>query len=93
VQKTKKRERIGPIKKLVKNELQEARQQCPNSFLMESFMLGAWLIWKQRNDYIFNQRPQPLGIGNRGFFKKPPSRLIECSPTSKLIFSLLDLYR
>jgi hypothetical protein len=32
----------------------KARQQHPTSFFMEIIMLGAWLIWKQRNDYIFN---------------------------------------
>jgi hypothetical protein len=31
------------------------KQQFNSEFFMETFMLGAWLIWKQRNDTIFNK--------------------------------------
>jgi hypothetical protein len=34
----------------------EARQQWSNPFFMEFVMLGAWLIWKQRNGLIFNNK-------------------------------------
>jgi hypothetical protein len=38
--------------------MERARQQHTTAFFMEIFILGAWLIWKQRNDHIFNrQRP------------------------------------
>jgi hypothetical protein len=34
----------------------EARQQWSNPFFMEFVMLGSWLIWKQRNGLIFNNK-------------------------------------
>jgi hypothetical protein len=38
--------------------MERARQQHTTAFFMEIFILGAWLIWKQRNNHIFNrQRP------------------------------------
>jgi hypothetical protein len=35
--------------------MQHAKQQFACNFFMDIFMLGAWLIWKQRNDVIFNR--------------------------------------
>jgi hypothetical protein len=33
----------------------EARDQFNSNLFMEVFIITAWLIWKQRNDYIFNR--------------------------------------
>jgi hypothetical protein len=32
-----------------------AREQFGSNFFMEIFMIAAWLIWKQRNDLVFNR--------------------------------------
>jgi hypothetical protein len=38
--------------------MERASQQHTTAFFMKIFILGAWLIWKQRNDHSFNrQRP------------------------------------
>jgi hypothetical protein len=34
--------------------MEKAKSLWPHAFFMECFILGAWLIWKQRNDAIFN---------------------------------------
>lgn len=34
------------------------KMNFPNSFYMETFIIGAWQIWKQRNNLIF-ERNQP----------------------------------
>jgi hypothetical protein len=35
--------------------MEEANAQFHNKFFMDIFIIGAWLIWKQRNDWIFNR--------------------------------------
>jgi hypothetical protein len=37
--------------------MEYAKEQFAGDFFMDIFMLGAWLIWKQRNDVNFNRRP------------------------------------
>jgi hypothetical protein len=34
---------------------------------MEMFMIVAWIIWKERNDYIFNQKPPSLATWKASF--------------------------
>jgi hypothetical protein len=34
--------------------MDRAKQQSNTTFFMEISMVGAWIIWKQRNDCIFN---------------------------------------
>jgi hypothetical protein len=29
-------------------------------FFMEVFMIGAWIIWKERNNFIFSHKPPSL---------------------------------
>jgi hypothetical protein len=42
--------------------MDEAKSQFTNSFFMEVFIIAAWLIWKQRNNLIFNKvRPSFSG--------------------------------
>lgn len=48
----------------------KARQQHPTPFFMEIFMLGAWLIRKQRNDYIFNWGRPSLQSWKLGFLQE-----------------------
>jgi hypothetical protein len=49
--------------------MEEAKQQCNNDFFMEIFIIGAWLIWKQRNDFIFNRGRTSFLSWKLGFIK------------------------
>jgi hypothetical protein len=50
--------------------MEEARAQFHNKFFMDIFIIGAWLIWKQRNDWIFIRvRPSFQGW-KLGFIKE-----------------------
>jgi hypothetical protein len=35
--------------------MEDARHKFHNDLFMETFLIGAWLIWKQRNAFIFNR--------------------------------------
>jgi hypothetical protein len=35
--------------------MEEASAQFHNKSFMDIFIIGTWLIWKQRNDWIFNR--------------------------------------
>jgi hypothetical protein len=35
--------------------MEKAKQQFNSNFFIETFMLGAWLIWKQKNNTIFKR--------------------------------------
>jgi hypothetical protein len=35
--------------------MEETRHTCNNDFFMEIFIVGAWQIWKERNNLIFNR--------------------------------------
>jgi hypothetical protein len=65
-----------------------------NDFFMETFLIGAWLIWKQRNGLIFN-RGKPSFLGWKlGFIKEvvlQSHRIREDKKSSFLSF--LQLYR
>jgi hypothetical protein len=37
------------------NMMDEAKSQFTHKFFMEVFIIATWLIWKQRNNFIFNK--------------------------------------
>jgi hypothetical protein len=37
-----------------------AKMEFAYAFFMEVFMIGAWIIWKKRNDFIFSHKPPCL---------------------------------
>jgi hypothetical protein len=47
--------------------MKKEKLQWPHAFFMEIFILGAWLIWKQRNDAIFNRRRPSFQNWKHGF--------------------------
>jgi hypothetical protein len=62
----------------------QARQQWSNPFFIEFFLLGAWLIWKQRNDLLSSITSVHLWqVGKEGFFRRLPFRLtVSCLTSS-----------
>jgi hypothetical protein len=37
-----------------------AKRDFQQPFFMEIFMIGAWCLWKERNNLIFNNKPPRL---------------------------------
>jgi hypothetical protein len=50
--------------------MEEAKDRCQNGLFMEIFMLGCWLIWKQRNGFIFNRGPPSHQSWKAGFLEE-----------------------
>jgi hypothetical protein len=46
--------------------MQQAKTQSQNPFFMEFFIIAAWQIWKQRNNFIFD-RGRPSSVKKLGF--------------------------
>jgi hypothetical protein len=58
---------------------------------MDIFIIGAWLIWKQRNDWIFN-RARP-SFPKLGFIKEVHLQVVRMSDNKNLaIQGLVQLY-
>jgi hypothetical protein len=66
--------------------MMQSKQQYKNPFFMEIFIIAAWHIWKQRNNFIFDRgRPSsPLGNAMRLDFK-----LLECLKTGAMFSSFV----
>jgi hypothetical protein len=47
--------------------MEEAKRECRHGFFMEVFLIGCWLIWKQRNAFIFNRGPPSFQSWKAGF--------------------------
>jgi hypothetical protein len=44
-----------------------ARRLFTLPFFMDIFLIAAWCLWKERNDYIFNNAPPSLATWKRSF--------------------------
>jgi hypothetical protein len=66
---------------------QRAKQQFGGAFFMEIFMLGSWLIWKQRNDVILNRGGATFTGGSEDSLMKLP-----CKPTASIQNCLFYFY-
>jgi hypothetical protein len=74
--------------------MHNARQNSASSFFMEIFMIAAWLIWKQRNDYIFNRGQPTINSWKFSFLQEAALQTFRLQPDKKLLFKAqLDLYR
>jgi hypothetical protein len=71
----------------------QARQQWSNPFFMAFFLLGAWLIWKQRNDLIFNNKRPSLASWKRGFLQEATLQANRLLPDKQLVFlNIISMY-
>jgi hypothetical protein len=71
--------------------MEEARSHFSSNFFMEIFIIEAWLIWKQRNDFIFSRARPSLRSWKLGFIKEASlqasrmsekeTAILECHPT------------
>jgi hypothetical protein len=50
--------------------MEEAKRHTAHDFFLEFFIIAAWSIWKQRNDFIFN-RGVPSLTGKEVTVTKP----------------------
>jgi hypothetical protein len=67
--------------------MDEARRKFQNEFFMETFLIGAWLIWKQRNAFIFN-RGSPSNLSwKAGFLEEGHLQSIRMTGVKKIAFS------
>jgi hypothetical protein len=51
----------------VHQKILQARPISGHPFFIEIFMIGAWCIWKQRNDVIFEDKPPHLAVWKANF--------------------------
>jgi hypothetical protein len=58
--------------------MEEASVQFHSKFFMDVFIIGAWLIWKQRNDWVFNRPDPPSKDGKLASSRKPIFKQLEC---------------
>jgi hypothetical protein len=56
--------------------IQAAKLDFAQPFFMEIFMLGAWCIWNERNDLIFNGKPPCLAAWKLAFKAQVSEHLI-----------------
>jgi hypothetical protein len=76
------------------NMIKLAKQQFPSSFFMEIFMVGAWHIWMQRNNLIFNRGVPTFQSWKAGFLHEASLQAHRMSPDKQLLFKyFLQLYR
>jgi hypothetical protein len=71
----------------------QAKQQFLNPFFMEFFIIGAWQIWKQRNNFIFDRDRPSFDSWRQNFLDEArlqASRFCDSKRTAFLL--LLDLF-
>jgi hypothetical protein len=67
--------------------------QFHSKFFMEIFIIGAWLIWKQINDFIFNRAKPSFQGWKVGFIKVAHLQVVRMNENKKLAFQgLVQLY-
>jgi hypothetical protein len=51
----------------VDQKILQARPDFGHPFFMDIFMIGAWCIWKQKNEVIFEDKPPHLAVWKANF--------------------------
>jgi hypothetical protein len=74
--------------------MEEARQSFNIDFFMEVFIIGAWQIWKERNNFIFNRANPSFRSWKLGFLDEAMLLSFRMKDNLKALFlSRLALYR
>jgi hypothetical protein len=74
--------------------IEKANRQWPHAFFMEFFIPGAWLIWKQRNDAIFNRGRSSFQSWKRGFLEEASLQVHRLSSSNQPHFlEVINLFR
>jgi hypothetical protein len=74
--------------------MEQAQNQTPRRFFMELFILAAWTIWKQRNDFIFNRAVPSFSSWERSFFNESLLQSTRMKHDLAASFvSLIEMYR
>jgi hypothetical protein len=74
--------------------MEEARHDFNSKFFMGIFILGAWQIWKQRSDFIFNRGSPSFLSWKLGFLDEAKLQANRLREDKKEQFSnLISLYR
>jgi hypothetical protein len=60
----------------IHQKIQAAELDFAQPFFMENFMIGAWCIWNERNDLIFNGKPPCLAAWESTFKAQVSEHLI-----------------
>jgi hypothetical protein len=60
----------------IHHKIQAAKLDFAQPFFMEIFMIGAWCIWNERNDLIFNGKPPCLVAWKSAFKAQVSEHLI-----------------
>jgi hypothetical protein len=55
---------------------------------MEIFMIGAWILWKERNDFIFNHKPPSVAAWKVALRSKALEHLVRIK--SEFHFSIVS---
>jgi hypothetical protein len=66
--------------------MEKTKSMWPHAFFMECFILGDWLIWKQRNDVIFNRARPSLLSWKKGFLEESSLQAHRLSNSKKPLF-------
>jgi hypothetical protein len=74
--------------------LEDARQAFNNDFFMEVFIIGAWQIWKERNNLVFNRASPSFRTWKIGFLDEAVLQANRLRDDKRALFlSRLALYR
>jgi hypothetical protein len=68
--------------------MEEAKRECHHGFFMEVFLISCWLIWKQRNAFIFNRGPPSFQSWKAGFIEEANLQSYRLSIAKKEEFSV-----
>lgn len=65
----------------IHQKLHIAKQAFSGPFFMEIFLIGAWCLWNERNNLIFNSKIPSLGTWKRNFKDEVMEHLIRIKPS------------
>jgi hypothetical protein len=74
--------------------MEQPKQGFDSDFFMEIFMLGAWWIWKERNDTICHKGRATFQEWKQGFVDEALLQANRLNPDKQSSFSsIINLYK